>query len=354
MRKSFLSLLAVATMVSCTQNDTDQKIVEEGTPIMLGANALSVESSTRVPFEGAIGAANKLTALVLASTTTGDYTTKYANGAMTFADEVTAVGYLTDNTATPAPPVSFTGQAYYPADGKTVYFSALCPVTGWSTSTTTTSFTFTGCEDVMVAKQVSGSKTAAASTIPAFVFKHLLTKLNLKLVAEDAAAVAAWGKISKIELVKAQNSVQIPSKLETTLATGVAATGVNFGTNVSAFKCFGLTEAATVKTYTDVEYASQAYALTTTATYQAYTLAAPITATGTKDFTFRIYAAGAPAPGYLEVDVDLKKAGTAFTGDTQGKAFDITLKFKAKSITATASVSGWNTDNEANDDTVIE
>lgn len=368
MRKRFLPLLALVALASCTQNEMDLKESNDQVPIMLGANALSVDASTRAPFEGTIGAGNELTAYVAASVTEDDYTTRYAVGTMVFANETDPVGYIIDNTTNPA--VAFNGKSYYPADGTKLYLAALYPATGWANPTQTTTFTFTGKEDVMAAAQVSADKTAhaaitgsspIASTIPAFNFKHLLTKLNLKFKAEDQAAIDAWGTVSKIELIAAQGSgSNIWNKIEVTLKTGGASTGSGFTGHTAGnpFKCYVYEEnASNVLEYTDTEYVSQAYSLTTTDIYQAYTLVAPVTATGTGDFTFRVYATGAKETAgqkYVDVPVDLKKGGTAFTGDTQGKAFDITLLFKAKIITATASVTGWNVDDLDNDDTVIE
>lgn len=377
MRKRFLPLLALVALASCTQNEMDLKESNDQVPIMLGANALSVDASTvtRAPFEGKIGDDSQtLTAMVLASKTNTSYVTLYAKGCMTFTDETTDVGYIT--ATSPAPAVAFTGNSYYPADGSKLYFSALYPAddTKWSVAVTAATYTFDGCTDIMAAAQVNADKTAhaatvapdpvTASTIPAFAFKHLLTKLNLKFKAEDQAAIDAWGKISKIELIKAGANSNVNTKVEVDLINGTAATASAFATGASTFKCYGLTEVAAtapasgmVKVYTDTEYASQTYDLTTTAAYQAYTLAAPIMADGTADYTFKIYAANAQG-GSMEVPVDLKRTvsgtTTLFTGDTQGKAFDITLLFKAKTITATAAVTGWNVDNIDNDDTVIE
>lgn len=375
MRKRFLPLLALVALASCTQNEMDLKEANNGqVPIMLGANALSIDASsvTRTPFEGTIGAGNNLTAMVLASKTTNSYVTRYAEGCMTFTDETTDVEYITDNTTTPA--VAFDGDSYYPANGDMLYFVALYPAklnpataAGWVVNTNTSEYTFDGCTDVMAAAQVSGDKTAHAaattptpvtSTIPTFAFNHLLTKLNLKFKADDQAAIDAWGKISKIELIKAGGNNSVNTKVTVTLLNGTATTPSAFSMGTTTFKCYGLTEdASNVKTYTDTEYVTQTYDLTTTSTYQAYTLAAPIIADGSEDYTFKVYAANAQG-GSMEVPVDLKRTvsgtTTLFTGDTQGKAFDITLLFKAKTITAIAAVTGWNVTDIDNDDTVIE
>lgn len=356
MKKSILSLLAVAAMVSCTQNEvTDQSQSE----IKFRSTTLAIDALTRAPFEGDITTGtNELTALVIGKLdATTDYTaaTAYSNGTMIFKDETTAVGYEADNS----------GKSYYPANGDQLDFVALYPATGWGSITSTAAFTFTGCEDVMAAAEQSASKTTV--TPPAFVFNHLLTKLDIVLKAEDQAAIDAWGAINKIELVKAAGA-NPNTKVEVTLATAEALVG-NFATSVTNYSCYEMSATGTgtvadpyVRTYTDNAYTGKTYALTADPVFQAYSLVAPITATGTNDFTFRVYAAGAPEVTlgdgskvkYLDVNVDLKKSGTAYTGYTQGKAFTITLLFKAKTITATADVTGWNTDDANNDETVIE
>lgn len=48
-------------------------------------------------------------------------------------------------------------------------------------------------------------------------FKHLLTKLVVKLVAEDDAAVTAWGNVTDISLVGVNGSQKPYSKVEVTL-----------------------------------------------------------------------------------------------------------------------------------------
>ena len=75
----------------------------------------------------------------------------------------------------------------------------------------------------------------------------------------------------------------------------------------------------------------------------AYSLVAPITATGTGDFKLKITTQkDAESPLVNEVAVDLKgTSSSTITGDTQGKAFEITLTFKATEIQAKASVKEW-------------
>ncbi|MFR3488417.1 MAG: hypothetical protein ACLTTP_03505 [Alistipes ihumii] len=99
----------------------------------------------------------------------------------------------------------------------------------------------------------------------------------------------------------------------------------------------------TENAYNDVAFSAQTLALTKTAANAAYSLVAPITATGTGDFKLKITTQkDAESPLVNEVAVDLKDmSSSTFTGDTQGKAFEITLTFKATEIQAKASVKEW-------------
>lgn len=333
MKKSLFSLLAIVAMTSCTQSDILLRS-DNNVEIQLKSSALSVEAVTRSPFNGQISSSNTLEGRVVATATSGNYATRYVDGTMIFADPATTTHFET----------GYTGKKYYPADGTDLYIFGLYPATGWTLSTKG-ELTFTGTEDVMVAKEVAWNKTKAqqaTGNIPNLAFTHLLTKLNISLQAADDDAISAWGVISKIELLKVKGS-DPNAQVNVDLVNGVAAANT-FNGGTSPFKCYGMTEAASVKTYTDVEYAGQNYALTKDPVYQAYSLVAPVDLASpavTGDLVFKIYAVGA-ANGAQEVTVELKDAsGNDFTGFTQGKAFDINLKFKATEIVATASVTDW-------------
>ena len=81
MTRFLISLLAVAAMAAgCSKNDGGDPAPEPagGKPIAVCGKALTV--SSKAPFEGTIGGANTLTALVLGSQTDGNYTTAYCKG----------------------------------------------------------------------------------------------------------------------------------------------------------------------------------------------------------------------------------------------------------------------------------
>ena len=326
MKKVFLSALAIAAMASCSK--TELSNTPDGS-VEIKAKSTALSISTKSPYEGAISSGNPLTAQVLVSKTDGNYTSRYCNGEMTFSDDGTTEA-------------SFATPQYYPADGSVLYLCGLYPsdLGGWGTVTESASRTFDGKTDIMAAAQQQSSKSEAqAGTYPTMQFKHLLTKLVVKLVAEDDAAVTAWGNVTDISLVGVNGSQKPYSKVEVTLQDGTAVTGSAFSTTVENFSFYTMTENA----YNDVAFSAQTLALTKTAANAAYSLVAPITATGTGDFKLKITTQkDAESPLVNEVAVDLKgTSSSTFTGDTQGKAFEITLTFKATEIQAKASVKEW-------------
>ena len=336
MKKVFLSALAIAAMASCSK--TELSNTPDGS-VEIKAKSTALSISTKSPYEGTISSGNPLTAQVLVSKTDGNYTLRYCDGEMTFSDDGTTEA-------------SFATPQYYPADGSVLYLCGLYPsdLGGWGTVTESASRTFDGKTDIMAAAQQQSSKSEAQTgTYPTMQFKHLLTKLVVKLVAEDDAAVTAWGNVTDISLVEVNGSQKPYSKVEVTLQDGTAVTGSAFSTTVKNFSFYTMTEnaynaGALYKKYQQPLTERDILVLPSTSPANAaYSLVAPITATGTGDFKLKITTQkDAESPLVNEVAVDLKDTSSStFTGDTQGKAFEITLTFKATEIQAKASVKEW-------------
>lgn len=336
MKKLLVSLLAVAAMASCSKSETESVAAPETNSdlveILVKSTSRSID--TRAPFEGTISGDNQLTARVIASATSADYTTPYKDGQMTFADNGTTQ-------------VGFSDKAYYPVDGSTLYLCGLYPADKWENATTTAVYTFDGKTDIMAAAEVSSSKSEAqGGTYPTLAFKHLLTKLVIKAKAEDQAAIDAWGKITEITLTQAGSSLPY-NKATVTLVDGTAAKGA-FSNTQEAFAFYTMTG----ETYNDDAFTGQAVDLTTDGAKVAYSLVAPVTATGTGDFKLKIKTQRGMEPVQEnEVTVGLQKTeGGAFEGDTQGKSFEITLTFKATEIQAKATVAAWEEGGSASAD----
>lgn len=328
MKRLFVSMLAIAAMASCSKNETEPVSDAGADKVEIMAKSVTRSIETKAPFEGTIGNSSSLTARVLVSATSGNYTTTYHDGQMTFNDNgTTQVGFNT----TPA---------YYPVDGSTLYLCGLYPADeNWKNPTTTVDYEFDGKTDIMAAAEASSSKSQAqAQSYPTLAFNHLLTKLVVKVKAEDQAAIDSWGNITDLVLTQAGGTTPY-TKATVTLATGAAETGTAFSTTKSDFPFYTMTGT----TYNEVAFTSQSVALTTDAANLAYSLVAPITATGSNDFKLKIKTQKGLDPALEnEVTIGLQQtAGGAFSGDTQGKSFEITLTFKATEIKAKATVTDW-------------
>ena len=344
MKKIYLPLFAALALAGCTQNEVgDNTTNADNVELKLKSTALAIDAGTRSPFEGEEGTATlPLEAKVLVKKQADDYTVLYntADDKITFTDDG-QTGFAT----TPY---------YYPADGTDLHLCGLYPyaVTGtgsgqWSLTATNAAFEFNGSHDVMAAAQVATTKAQAqGGTYPTLAFAHLLTKLVIKVVASEDAAITAWGNVTKIELVKAKGSAP-NSKATVTLATGTALrTASAFSTVLNPFPFYAVTGGTT---YTNTAFTGQTLALTTASTAVAYSLVAPIladggSAAGTADFELRVYTEKAPVAG-VDVPVGLlNSTPAAYAGETQGKAFEITLTFKSSGINAKASVTQWMLD----------
>jgi hypothetical protein len=341
MKKIYLPLLAALALAGCTQSELSESPVNAGVELKFKSTALAIDGSTRAPFEGEGGTvAIPLEAKVLVKKQADTYQALYntADDKITFTD-----GNETGFAIT---------KYYYPADGTGLHICGLYPyaATGtgageWNINGTSAeaNFTFNGSHDVMAAAQVATTKAQAqASTYPTLAFKHLLTKLVIKVKAEDAAAIAAWGNVTKIDLIKAKGSAPY-SKVTVKLVDGTAARTTDFSTVMNPFPFYAVTGGTT---YTNTAFTGQTLALTTTSTVAAYSLVAPILAdgnstAGSADFELKVYTDKAPAAG-MDVPVGLLNTlSAAYAGETQGKAFEVTLTFKATEIKAKATVSPW-------------
>lgn len=331
------SLLAVAFMASCTQSEVVELVPNEKVEIKLTSSAIAAETTTRAPYEGTISETNKLVARVLASATSKNYTKDglYANDVMEF-------------TANGTTPVGFATAKYYPANNSPLYLCGLYPAAGWTDPANDEGkFTFNGSQDVMAAAEKNSTKNdAKAGTHPALTFKHLLTQLVIKAVAEDGAAIASWGALTDLTLTKVGNN-DPNSAVTVTLSDGTADESSAFATALTGGMSFWV-KGATVET----AFTAQSKALTTAGEEVAYAMVAPLkNATGTADYTLAVKTASSGAtPITVPVNLKKKSDSSAFTESTQGRKFVITLTFKATEIKATATVEDWKEEGGGSED----
>lgn len=165
-------------------------------------------------------------------------------------------------------------------------------------------------------------------------------------MAEDDAAITAWGNLTDLTLTKvgADNPA---SAVTVTLSTGVADEGTAFATLLPAGMSFWVKGTAPETAFT-----SQTKALTTDGEEVAYSMVAPLkNATGTADYTLAVKTANSGSTP-VTVPVNLRTTGSNadYTASTQGKKFVVLLTFKATEIKASATVEDWKEDGGSSED----
>lgn len=374
MKKSFLPLLALITMASCTQNDIDQKISEDAQSEIKLSTSVGSVAQTRTSYDlAAPTAVASFEAAVLVSKLANVYSTanllNAAASKVIFTDATTPTGF--NDGTNPA-------SVYYPADGTNVYLLGLYPYGKAVTTTpaagewliggagTNAQFTFTGKEDVMYAPEIKSdkaqAKTATNYADTKLTFQHLLTKLIVKAKG-DGAAKTAFGEIKDITLVGVSASVataNIGNKVKIELATDATlatpATVSFSGTEASfPFYAYDVTTTPATPTQTNAVFASLTSSTTPkhfdipdATTYAngqeiAYSLVQPIAnvTAGSVAYLLNIKTANGEVNGFT-VPVKLKDAASNdFTGSTVSKTFVVQLTFTAAEIKSIVAVGQW-------------
>ena len=334
MKNQFMmaALAAAALLASCAKDAGTDPVPVPGTPdaIRATAKSLTIETSTMPGSKAAYTAENAdgLKAAVYGSKTTGDYSSTYVSGTMTFKAGTESGDAVAFDTGA-------TGSTSLPADKSSVFLTALYPsddVT-WSALGTTATVTFTGKEDIMASAQSEVAKDGGSggkAAFGTFAFKHLLTRIDVTIKGEDESAVAAWGEVQSVKLTKVKSVATFSNQAAVTLADGTAATGSAFSGSASDWSF-----------YTDADAAPVSKALTTSQVAYATTMMAPFTAANSGDLTLEIVTKTASGSAVTST-VDVKVPTDGGT-DTQGKAYSINLVFKKADISGVATVQGWGT-----------
>jgi hypothetical protein len=332
-KKSLFVLIAAAVLSSCSKNEVEMPLTDETGEIVLRSSVINVNSaSTRTAYEGTDLAANPLTALVLTSLTSQDYSSPYCTGTMTFSGT---------NAAKYNKPM-WTGNCNFDDYGNTPnkdhFLTGLYPVEGWTVESGVYTQVLSGKEDVMLAEEVNTNYTAVKGKIyKTLDFKHHLTLLKLKFTKQDVSGfnitvkdvkvINALGGLNTKALAKVSGSSQ-------DVTFEHAATRTELDTYIYPTD-------QTLSAATDISVPA------TAATPQAYVLVPPVTATNTdNEYTFRIFYTDEDGKDtYLDVYADLvtNVGGTAsLEGLSKNLANTITFNFVDGNIKVQAGVAGWN------------
>ena len=173
------------------------------------------------------------------------------------------------------------------------------------------SFTIDGSTDVMLSNEVEGSMASQFNTdAKKFTFNHLLTQLQFKVYAIDAAAQTAWGTITSIKLKNQYTACSVTLPGTVSFPTTGTASDLNVS-GVSLPVALGLTSA--------------------NATGAGYFMIAPVAATGSATLEI-VTSAGGTKTITIPVPAD---------GFLAGNAYVITLSFSNQGVTGSAGIGTW-------------
>ncbi len=329
-------LTAAAAFTACSNEDIVPAPNGENVQITLNSTTLDASGlSTRAPFEGAIGATNQLTARIIASTAT-TFMDTHADGTMTFAGA--AAGYN----------AGATGTTTYPVSGP-VYLFGLYPATGWASySEGVANYTFSGKEDVMATSQIPtvAADVAPGGTYKTLTFKHLLTKLEVKMNA-TSTAIAEFGNVESIRLTKDAAATGINNRVSVNNKTTTMVPSFTSTAAYLDFHSLAVDGTTGAKTYSASPVSS--FALTSDSKTVAYAMVAPVNASAATDANEYVLEIKTASGATKTVNIDLKKGvdGSAFTGPTAGYSFGISLYFKSiNEIMADVTVETWTNEGE--------
>lgn len=324
MKNLVFSMLAMAAMVSCTsESDPISEITGDKVEIKLNAGfgvetkAPVTSSETGILDKALEGIQIVKTVDIESSPAWGDVTTVASTAKITTAN--LASGTLTFGTP-----------LYYNAD-KTLnsyligYYPACDADYPSNTNKGKLQWTITGKEDILFASEVSGNKD---TEIPSITFNHELLQLQFKFKAENQNDIDAWGSISEIVVKTEDASTSTLKNLHSVLTYVLPNTPTwsNDETELKVFKVDG-------SDYKNnpIDNSTNSVTLTTSETLGGYIMVEPLTAA--TDYTLIIKTSKNTAG--VEVPITLGGA------PAKGNAYEVTLTFKATTISANATITSW-------------
>lgn len=352
---AYILLVAAVFAVSCDMLHTDDS---EGYPVYITActqNVTVEENESKAPFTAASPSGeHPLEALVLATTDSYYKVVQGDNGSAGPVHVHTAARFTGSDGQLLNGVLYNSDQTKQPK----VYFSALSPQSGWTVDPAGENavFSFDGSQDVMFAPQTEGSYKT--QKLPKLQFSHLLTLVNLHMYAENENVAFAWGKVKSVKIYTAQFQVngsnQVNVKLSGSSADPQTATFIE-NSELLINNFYDVTTNATFpgSNYYELNYPSQS-ATGFTAPKVGYVMLSPVDAQALDPNDLRLTVpefkiAVETEKRNVVLDIDLINSinGASvdyFTGSTQGKQFNFTLKFTmGNTVAVQASVIEWVT-----------
>lgn len=358
MRRCLVLLIGLSTLLVSCEKGADA--VLQGQPIYLSVSIPYV-TTTKVPFEGsAPTTTNPLNVDVWASTTPNEYEHKGWDGSVSYNNKVA----IHTNGHFQSGEPQLLSQAIYPPPRTTnngtttadpVYFVSMYPV-GWTNTSdtpTVANYTFSGCQDLMFAPQVSGAydlkeQNQVVNDSPVLRFEHLLTLITVKVgtVMEEGERIedlkSAWGPITDLRIQSYNRSgdyLESSNKVTVDLSKGTA---FNYDNDVTFERIQGESMGFFKLGSDDSFPGSGGYELTERTDSVAYVMCAPVVAKAdAHEYVLRIVTQNR---GVQTLELDIRKTASSEegTGTTRGNHFSVTLNFKkGRAIATIVNILDW-------------
>lgn len=361
MNKTLYAICGLSVLLFSCRNEEPDISVDPARQIYLRAAVDNTIVMSRAPFSQSTPTAkNPLKVAVWASTEWYKFENSSTSGTVGNVVALHTSANFSDGEE------QLLNDAVYPVDGTKVFFVGLHPTnesnTVWTTdaAASTATMTFTGCEDVMFAPQISGvygeNTGETEKEWPTFKFRHLLTCLRVTVKSEGEAVSEAWGKLQSLQL-KSTKGKTVTIDLTRTYDPTNPDKDIDLNTCV-AFSTSEFTYDL-YKTGSDTKYENQSFTLpykNQDYTEVAYVLCAPVEATvnqadqlpvvvRTSEYTLIVTTDNRR----VEVPIDLKETDSEtesgikyFSGSTMNHQFIVNLLFKmGNKVSVKAKVADW-------------
>lgn len=308
MKALVFSMLAIASMVACTSESDPINEVDNEKPVEIKLNAGII--TTKAPIES--------TGNLPKADLTEVQFVKAEDGSIVDWSSVSATATSGTISKTDGA-ITFNSPLVYNVDRATKSFIIGYYPAG-TVGTGAVSWDITGNSDIIIAKEVSGSKETPITQ--AVEFKHMLTQLRFKVKADSGAD---WGDITDITIRKADDT-NLNTKASYTLASAdpsILTWSVPSQNTMPIYQVVG-------GVYNDDVLSGGNVALSTTSTLIGYIMVEPL---GLSDYELVVKTTN----NTVETVVGLTLTENAVIG----KAYEINLNFAASTITAKATIADW-------------
>lgn len=362
MRKVYnILILCLICISSCSKEDIGEVVFGDNR-VYLSASACNNSIGTKVPYDYPNPTQkNPMICQIWASTTPYKFLDSDNSGR--YINESWSVAYHNTAEFQSSEP-QLLDDVIYSKDLTPIYFVGMYPSDeNWETTNNgiTAERTFSGCQDLMFAPQVSGfygKKDSNDEPIwPTLHFYHLLTRISLEIKSENEDVMKAWGKIHSITIgsknhtiIDLQSGTYINNRIE---GTETVNDGYNFLQGISySTVTEGESQPAETQLYfhhtgtdTPINYTTDNTGMDIPHKEEqeiGYVICSPVNADNDTDY---IITLNTEKRKNVEVNVNLRTAEqTYFTGNTMGYHFTILLNFKmGDRITVSATAADWST-----------